>query len=120
VQRARRVCYARDRRIIRRRCPILLGKPADHAVQRTTVEQPPAQFTGQRRRQCAFPGATGAIQGNDRSSHPGACATAVMPRPQAAASSAKAGNEVATLAQSLMVIGAWARSAAMAKAMAMR
>src|SRR5690606_16859654 len=86
------------------------------AVQRTAVEQVPAQACGDTATDGALAGAGGPVDGDDR----GAAHASAMCRPAAPAVAVKPGKDVATFSTSRMVKGASASRLATAKDMAMR
>ncbi len=97
--------------------PALRGEP-ERSVEGTAVQAVPSQSLRQQLRDRPRAGARGAVDGNDRyRRHP---TSSRIASPVLAASGAKPGKDVRTLAQSPMAIGPAARKAAIANAMAMR
>src|SRR5690606_2912354 len=96
----------------------LAGAMGQQAIDGAGIQQVPAQAMGQQPGQGALARAARAVESNHGSRHDQASLATRMPTCSARAR--KLGNEVATLAQSWMRIGALARSAATLKDMAMR
>ncbi|MCY1459639.1 hypothetical protein D9M71_771310 [compost metagenome] len=99
---------------------MVAGVERQQTVQRAGVQQLPAQLASQQPGYRAFARTAWPVNGDDRCQRVHDLASSATRMPTSAHSARKLGNEVATLAQSWMRIGALARSEATLKAMAIR
>ena len=96
---------------------VITGGEGQQAIERAGIQQLPAELGSQQTGDGALARAARSVDGDDYGAHLPSSATRI---PAPAARPRKLGNEVATLAQSWMRIGAVARSEATLKDMAIR
>ena len=109
-----------QRRFVVQGHALLQRRVCCHPVQGAAVEHEPAEFPRQLVGECALAGTTRPIHGDDRYRCHASSLRVDICRPTPRARASKCGKDVATWSQSRMRISALARSAATAKAMAMR